>query len=60
MRRTRPRYGTIARTDAGKISRNEHWEGDDFIQQGWDGVEQWATLKGEPLGVGYKDYDQVP
>ncbi len=51
---------TIARTDAGEISRIERWEGGDFIQQGWDGVEQWATLNGEPLGVGYKDYDQVP
>jgi hypothetical protein len=55
MRRTRPRYVTIARTDAGEISIIERWEGDDFIQQGWDGVEQWATLNGEPLGVGDKD-----
>jgi len=60
MRRTRSRYVTIARTDAGEISRIDGWEGGDFIQQGWDGVEQWATLNGEPLGVGYKDYDQVP
>jgi len=60
MRRSRSRYVTIARTDAGEISRIERWEGGDFIQQGWDGVEQWATLNGEPLGVGYKDYDQVP
>lgn len=59
MRRARPRYVTIARTDAGEISRIERWEGDDFIQQGWDGETQWATLNGEPLGEGDKDYDQV-
>ena len=34
LRRTRPRYVTIARTDAGEISRVERWEGDDFIKQG--------------------------
>ena len=59
LRRTRPRYVTIARTDAGEISRIERWEGDDFIQQGWDGGVRWATLNGQPLHEGDKDYDQV-
>ncbi len=59
LRRTRPRYVTIARTDAGEISRIERWEGDDFIQQGWDGEAVWATLNGEALGEADKDYDQV-
>jgi hypothetical protein len=39
-RRTRTRYVVIARI--------ERWEGDDFIQQGWDGANQWATLNGAP------------
>ncbi len=60
MRRARPRYVAIARTNAGEITRIERWEGDDFIQQGWDGERQWATLNGAPLGGGDKDYDQVP
>ena len=59
MRRARPRYVVIARTDSGEISRIERWEGDDLIHQGWDGVRQWATLNGALLGEGDKDYDQV-
>lgn len=59
LRRTRPRYVTIARTDVGEISRVERWEGDDFIQHAWDGTSDWAVLNGEPLGPGDKDYDQA-
>jgi hypothetical protein len=59
LRRTRPRYVTIARTDLGEISRIERWEGDDFIQHGWDGVSQWAQMNGEPLAPGDKDFDQA-
>ena len=59
MRRARPRYVVIARTDAGEISRIERWEGDDLIHQGWDGERQWATLNGALLGEGDKDYDQI-
>jgi len=59
LRRTRPRYVTMARTEAGELTRIERWEGDDFIQHGWDGVNEWALLNGEPLGPGDRDYDQV-
>jgi hypothetical protein len=60
LKRTRPRYVTINRTDAGEISRVERWEGDDFIEQRWDGSTGWAAVNGEPLGPGEKDFDQVP
>ena len=59
LRRTRPRYVTIARTDRGELSRIERWEGDDFIQHGWDGRRTWATMNGRDLGPGEQDYDQV-
>jgi hypothetical protein len=59
LRRTRPRYVTIARTDAGELARIERWEGNDFIVQGWDGTTSWATMNGEPLAEGDMDYDQV-
>lgn len=59
LRRTRPRYVTLAKTPAGEVTRIERWEGDDFIVQGWDGDTVWATLNGEPLGPGDKDYDEV-
>ncbi len=60
LRRTRPRYVTIARTDNGQLARIERWEGDDFIAHGTDGDTVWATMNGEPLGPGDMDYDQVP
>ena len=48
LRRTRPRYVTIARTDVGELSRIERWEGDDFIQQAWNGSAAWAVLTTSP------------
>jgi hypothetical protein len=60
LRRTRPRYVTLARTTQGELSRIERWEGNDFIEQAWDGQAQWATLNSESLSEGDKDYDQVP
>ncbi len=59
LKRTRPRYVTIARIDTGDAVRIERWEGNDFIVQGFDGIDTWATMNGEPLGPGDKDYDQV-
>jgi hypothetical protein len=59
MKRARPRYVTVARTSSGEISRIERWEGDDFIQQGWDGERVWAVTNGEALGPGDKDFDEV-
>ncbi len=60
LRRTRPRYVTVSRSERGEASRIERWEGDDFIQQGFDGGDQvWATMNGEALGPGDKDFDEA-
>lgn len=59
LRRTRPRYVTIARLETGEAARIERWEGNDFIQHGFDGVREWAVMNGETLGPGDKDYDEA-
>lgn len=60
LKRTRPRYVTIARLPTGEASRIERWEGDDFIVQGFDGADSiWAVMNGEALGPGDKDYDEA-
>ncbi len=59
LRRARPRYVTLARLDSGESARIERWEGNDFIQQGWDGERAWATLNGEALTEGDKDFDET-
>jgi hypothetical protein len=59
LRRTRPRYVAIARTERGEVSRIERWEDDDFIQQAWNGEEVWAAMNGAALAPGDKDYDEV-
>lgn len=59
LRRTRPRYVTVRRTELGELTRIERWEGNDFIQQGWDGVAEWARMNGEILAPGDKDFDEV-
>jgi len=59
LRRTRPRYVTIAKTDGGDLARIERWEGNDFIAHGWDGETVWARYNGEALVPGDKDYDEV-
>lgn len=59
LRRARPRYVTLARLDTGEAARVERWEGDDFIQHGFDGQAEWAVMNGEPLGPGDKDWDEA-
>ena len=59
LRRTRPRYVTIERRDAGLAARIERWEGDDFIVQGWDGVVDWAFTNGRRLDAEEKDQREV-
>ncbi len=59
LRRTRPRYVTLARLETGEAARVERWEGDDFIQHGFDGARQWAVMNGRALGAGDKDYDEA-
>ena len=59
LRRTRPRYVTIARLETGEAARIERWEGNDFIQHGFDGVRDWAVMNGEILGPGDKDFDEA-
>ncbi len=55
LRRTRPRYVTIERKDAGLAARIERWEGDNFIVQGWDGQLDWAFTNGRRLDPEEKD-----
>ncbi len=59
LKRTRPRYVTMARLRSGQAARIERWEGNDFIQHGFDGVTEWASMNGEPLGPGDKDFDEA-
>jgi hypothetical protein len=59
LRRTRPRYVTIQRGEGGELARIERWEGDDFIEQGWDGTEAWARLNGTFLPDTAKDRREV-
>ena len=59
LRRTRPRYVWIARTEEGLHSRVERWEGDDFIAHGWNPQGQWAAMNGEDLSEGDKDWDEA-
>ncbi len=59
LRRTRPRYVKLARLETGEVARIERWEGDDFIQHGFDGARQWAVMNGRTLGPGDKDYDEA-
>ena len=49
LRRTRPRYVALARLETGEAARIERWEGNDFIQHGFDGVQEWAVMNGETL-----------
>ncbi len=59
LRRARPRYVTLARLPTGEAARIERWEGDNFIQHGFDGVREWAVMNGETLAAGDKDYDEA-
>ena len=59
LRRTRPRYVEIARLPTGEAARIERWEGDDFIQHGFDGQVEWAVMNGEALAAGDKDWDEA-
>ncbi len=55
LKRTRPRYVTIAKTAQGESSRLERWEGSDYIEQGFDGVTVWAHMNSEALPDTAKD-----
>ncbi len=59
LKRTRPRYVVIAKDPDGEKARIERWEGDDFIQQGFDGREAWATRNGERLPDTARDLREV-
>lgn len=60
LKRTRPRYVTIARLPSGEASRIERWEGDDFIQQGFDGDQRlWASRNGALLPDTAKDFRET-
>jgi hypothetical protein len=59
LKRTRPRYVTIRRGEAGEWARIERWEGNDFIQQGFNGSEAWALMNGLLLPDSAKDRREV-
>lgn len=58
-RRMRPRYVWIKRGPDGQATRVERWEGDDFITQGFNGRDAWATMNGEMLPDTAKDWREV-
>lgn len=59
VKRARPRYVWIKKTTRGQATRVERWEGNDFIVQGFDGQDHWATMNGEALSEGDKDWNEV-
>ena len=59
VKRTRPRYVWIKKGPYGQETRVERWEGDDFIVQGFNGRDGWATLNGEFLPDTAKDWRET-
>ncbi len=59
VKRTRPRYVWIKKGPYGQETRVERWEGDDFIVQGFNGRDGWATLTGEFLPDTAKDWRET-
>ncbi len=59
VKRARPRYVWIKKTTRGQATRVERWEGNDFIVQGFDGQDHWATMNGEALSEGDKDWNEA-
>jgi hypothetical protein len=55
VKRTRPRYVWLNKGPSGLEARVERWEGDDFIVQGFNGRDAWATMNGEFLPDSAKD-----
>ncbi len=59
VKRARPRYVWIKKTPRGQATRVERWEGNDFIVQGFDGQDHWATMNSEVLSEGDKDWNEA-
>ena len=59
VKRTRPRYVWIKKSPNGQETRVERWEGNDFIVQGFNGRDGWATLNGEFLPDTAKDWRET-
>ena len=59
VKRMRPRYVWIKKGPYGQETRVERWEGDDFIVQGFNGRDEWATLNGEFLPDTAKDWRET-
>ncbi len=56
LKRTRPRYVSIMKGPYGEESRVERWEGNDFIEQGFNGRDAaWAAMNGDMLPDSAKD-----
>ena len=59
LRRTRPRYVTIAQQPGVLAARIERWEGDDLIVQMWDGRAAQAFKNSMPLTSSDRDFQEV-
>lgn len=59
VKRMRPRYVWIKKGPYGQETRVERWEGNDFIVQGFNGRDEWATLNGEFLPDTAKDWRET-
>jgi hypothetical protein len=60
LKRARPRYVWIKKGPHGEETRVERWEGNDFIEQGFNGRDEaWAALNGELLPDTAKDARQA-
>lgn len=60
VKRSRPRYVWIKKGPYGEETRVERWEGDDFIQQGFNGRDPaWAALHGALLPDTAKDTQEA-
>jgi hypothetical protein len=59
VKRARPRYAWIKKGPYGLEARIERWEGNDFIVQGFNGRDEWATLNGAFLPDTAKDWRET-
>ncbi len=59
VKRARPRYVWMQKGPSGLQARIERWEGNDFIVQGFNGRDEWATMNGTFLPDTAKDWRET-
>ncbi len=59
VKRARPRYVWMQKSPYGLQARIERWEGNDFIAQGFNGRDEWATMNGAFLPDTAKDWRET-